>query len=322
MMKKATAKKSMTNDIKTALITGGNGNLGRLVATQLLERGVKVVKFDIPGTEPAELHKNESVVIGDMRDQTALQGLLQEYKPDTIYHLASLLSGSSAADHQAAWDINATGSFNLLQLAVEHKVNRFFFASTNASYGGQVSDPLPESFEQWPENIYGATKVAVERLGVFYKQTYGLDFRILRFPLVISPFAPTTAVTAFPSHAFGAAVRSESFTFPVDAQCGMSTIFLDDVISSIVDYTFAPKNNLKRHAYNLHAYHLTTQMVIDEILKRYPDFAYNFKINNTVKTLIDNWPNVLVDKSAREDWGWQPKYDFSQSAVRMFDMIT
>lgn len=312
----------MTNEIKTALITGGNGNLGRLVATQLLERGVRVIKFDIPGTEPKQLHDNESVVIGDMRDQAALQALLQEHKPDTIYHLASLLSGSSAADHQAAWDINATGSFNLLQLAAKHKIDRFFFASTNASYGGKVLDPLPESFEQWPENIYGATKVAVERLGVFYKQTHGLDFRILRFPLVISPFAPTTAVTAFPSHAFGAAVRGESFTFPVDAQCGMSTIFLDDVISSIVDYTHAPKNNLKQHAYNLHAYHLTTQMVIDEILKRHPDFKYDFKINNTVKTLIDNWPNVLVDKAARDDWGWQPKYDFAQSAARMFEMIT
>lgn len=311
----------MTNEIKTALLTGGNGNLGRLVAEKLLDRGVKVIKFDIPGTEPAQTHANETVVIGDMRDQDALGRLLSDHKPDTIYHLASLLSGSSAADHQAAWDINATGSFNLLQLAMEHKINRFFFASTNASYGGKVSDPLPEDFEQWPENIYGATKVAVERLGVFFKQTHGLDFRILRFPLVISPFAPTTAVTAFPSHAFGAAMRGEPFTFPVDAECGMSTIFLEDVISSIVDYTHAPREKLTMHAYNLHAYHLTTQMVIDEILKRYPDFKYDFDINTTVKSLIDAWPNVLVDKTARDDWGWKPKYDFASSASRMFEMM-
>jgi len=311
----------MVNEIKTALLTGGNGNLGRLVAAQLLERGVKVIKFDIPGTEPAELHANETVVIGDMRDQDTLKRLLADHQPDTIYHLASLLSGSSAADHQAAWDINATGSFNLLQLSIEHKINRFFFASTNASYGGKVEDPLPETFEQWPENIYGATKVAVERLGVFFKQTHGLDFRVLRFPLVISPFAPPTAVTAFPSHAFRAAVRGESFTFPVDAQCGMSTIFLDDVISSIVDYTHAPREKLSMHAYNLHAYHLTTQMVIDEILKSYPDFKFDYKINNTVQSLIDNWPNVVIDETARNDWGCQPKYDFTRSASKMFEMM-
>jgi len=311
----------MESDIKTALLTGGNGNLGRLVAAQLLERGVRVIKFDIPGTEPDQTHENETIVIGDMRNNETLHSLITEHKPDTIYHLASLLSGSSAADHQAAWDINATGSFQLMQLAVDHKVNRFFFASTNASYGGKVDDPLPEAAEQWPENIYGATKVAVERLGVFFKQTHGLDFRILRFPLVISPFAPPTAVTAFPSHAFRAAVNGEPFVFPVDARAGMSTLFLEDVISSIVDYSHAPKENLTRHAYNLHAYHLTTQMVIDEIVKKYPEFKYSFEINHTVQSLINNWPNVLIDKSAQDDWGWQPKFDFSQSATRMFELI-
>lgn len=311
----------MASEIKTALITGGNGNLGRLVGAQLLERGVRVIKFDIPGTEPDSVHENEVIVIGDIRNTETLDDLLNTHKPDTIYHLASLLSGSSAADHQAAWDINATGSFQLMQLAVEHKVERFFFASTNASYGGKVDDPLPESQEQWPENIYGATKVAVERLGVFFKQTHGLDFRILRFPLVISPFAPTTAVTAFPSHAFRAAVNGESFVFPVNAEAGMSTLFLEDVISSIVDYTHTPKEKLTRHAYNLHAYHLTTQMVIDEIVKIYPDFEYSFAVNQTVQSLIDNWPNVLVDQSARDDWGWEPKFDFAQSAKRMFEMI-
>jgi len=311
----------MGSEIKTALLTGGNGNLGRLVAAQLLERGVRVIKFDIPGTEPEHTHENETIVIGDMRNNDTLHSLVTEHQPDTIYHLASLLSGSSAADHQAAWDINATGSFQLMQLAVDHKVNRFFFASTNASYGGRVDDPLPEAAEQWPENIYGATKVAVERLGVFFKQTHGLDFRILRFPLVISPFAPPTAVTAFPSHAFRAAINGEQFVFPVNAQAGMSTLFLEDVISSIVDYTHAPKEKLTRHAYNLHAYHLTTQMVIDEIVKRYPDFQYSFAINETVQSLIDNWPNVLIDQSAQDDWGWQPKFDFSRSANRMFEMI-
>lgn len=311
----------MAGDIQTALLTGGNGNLGRLVAAQLLERGVRVIKFDIPGTEPEQTHPNETIVIGDMRNNDTLRSLITEHKPDTIYHLASLLSGSSAADHQAAWDINATGSFQLMQLAVDHKVNRFFFASTNASYGGKVEDPLPEAAEQWPENIYGATKVAVERLGVFFKQTHGLDFRILRFPLVISPFAPKTAVTAFPSHAFRAAINGESFVFPVSAETGMSTLFLEDVISSIVDYSHAPKDNLTQHAYNLHAYHLTTQMVIDEILKKYPKFEYSYDINQTVQTLIDNWPNVLIDKSAQDDWGWKPKFNFAQSANRMFELI-
>lgn len=52
----------------TAMITGGNGNLGRLVAARLLADGQRVVKFDLPGTEPCRLQANETVVSGDVRD--------------------------------------------------------------------------------------------------------------------------------------------------------------------------------------------------------------------------------------------------------------
>ncbi len=38
---------------ETALITGGKGNLGRLVAARLEALGVKVISFDLPGTESA-----------------------------------------------------------------------------------------------------------------------------------------------------------------------------------------------------------------------------------------------------------------------------
>lgn len=311
----------MTHAIKTALITGGNGNLGRLLADRLLDRGVVVVKFDVPGTESDSTHDNEHVVLGDIRDTQKLKSLLEEHSPDTVYHLASLLSGSSEADRQAAWEINATGSFQLIQLAVEHNVERFFFAGTTASYGGQLDEPLSESVEQWPENLYGATKVAVERVGVFFKHKHGLDFRILRFPLVLSPYAPPTAVTAFPSHAFRAAMNGKSFTFPIKADNGMSTLFLDDVISSIVNYVDAPRENLTQHAYNLHAFHLTAQMVIDEIKQRYPDFTYDFEIDDTVESLIRNWPNVIIDENARNDWGWQPQYDMKKSAKRLFELM-
>lgn len=319
----------MTNTINTALITGGNGNLGRLTAERLLARGVKVIKFDVPGTEPEQLHENEihenqkheneTHVIGDIRDVKLLQHTFAEHKPDTVYHLASLLSGSSEADLDAAWEINATSSFKLLQLAQKHKVNTFFFASTIASFGSNLDDPLPENAEQWPENFYGVTKVAVERLGVYYKLKHGMDFRCLRFPLVISPFAPPTAVTAYPSHAFRAAAEGKSFVFPVAKNVGMSTIFLDDVISSIINFTYADKTSLTRHAYGLHAYFVSAEMVANEILKRHAGFEYRYEPNPAVEKLLNEWPDMIDDKQARTDWGWNPEYDFEKSAARMFE---
>jgi len=312
----------MSNAPERALITGGNGNLGRLVAARLLADGQRVVKFDLPGTEPPQLHANETVVTGDIRDSDLLRDLLEQHRPDTIYHLASLLSGSSEADLPAAWDINATASFKLLNLAHECRVGKFFFASTIASYGsGDNTEPLPLDYPQWPENMYGATKVAVERMGVYFKQKHGLDFRCLRFPLVVSPFAPEGAVSAFPSHAFKAAFNGEPFSFPVSAATGVSTLFLEDVIDSIVDYTAADSGALSRHIYNLHAFYLSAGMVADAAAQRFPGFDYRYAPVAAVEHLISSWPDVFDDADARRDWGWQPAFDFNQSVARICELL-
>ena len=311
----------MTDNPESVLITGGNGNLGRLVADKLLARGQSVVKFDIPGTEPVTLHANETVVSGDIRDLDLLRKILAQHRPDTIYHLASLLSGSSEADLKAAWEINASASFNLLNLANETSIGKFFFASTAASYGPVGSNPMPQDYPQWPENMYGVTKVAVERMGVYFKQKHGLDFRCLRFPLVVSPFAPEAAVSAFPSHAFKAAFNGQSFRFPVAENTGISTLFLEDVIDSIVDYTATEATQLNCHVYNLHAYYLTAGMVALEAAKRFPGFDYSFEPIEAVDHLISSWPDMVDDTDARRDWGWQPAYDFDQSAARICEML-
>lgn len=306
---------------KTALLTGGNGNLGRLVGDKLLDRDMRVVKFDVPGTEPATVRDNEEIVTGNIRDVARMEELLSQYRPDIVYHFASLLSGSSAADPEAAWEINATGSFHLLRLAAKLHIDRFFFASTSASYGGALVDPLPENAEQWPENLYGATKAAVERVGVYFKLRHDLDFRCLRFPLVLSPFAPRAAVTAYPSHAFRAALNGESFTFPVSPGIGMSTIFLEDVVDGIVKFTLAPRIAIEQHAYNLHSYFVSAQSVANEISKRIPEFRYDFEPIATVEALLDAWPDIIVDTSARKDWDWNPRFDFEKSAERMFELL-
>jgi len=311
----------MSNETGNVLITGGNGNLGRLVADQLLQRGQRVVKFDLPGTEPDQERENELVIAGDMRDSDKLEEIMSMYKPDTVYHLASLLSGSSENDLCAAWDINASASFKLMNLALKTGVNKFFFASTIATYGTVDRDPMPEDYEQWPQNMYGATKVAVERQGVYFKLNHGLDFRCLRFPLVVSPYAPRTAVTAFPSHAFRSAIKSEAFKFPVSANVGMSTIFLQDVVDSIVQYTAAEGSGLSRHVYNLHAYYLSAGMVVDAVLQRFPEFKYSYEIDENVEKLISCWPDVMDDSSARRDWNWNPAFNFTATANRMLELL-
>ena len=307
--------------MKKALLTGGNGNLGRHVADRLLDAGIEVVKFDLLGTEPETTHSGEEIVTGDIRDSGLVENILRQHKPDAVYHLASLLSGSSEDDLATAWGINATASFDLMRLAMENDVRTLFFASTGASYGPGLDDPLPEDAEQWPETMYGATKVAVERLGGYFKTKHGLDFRCLRFPLVVSPFAPRTAVTAYPSHAFKAALAGEPFVFPVSPGVGMSAMFFEDVIDGIVKFTLAERTCVRRHAYNLHAYFVSAEMVTEQILEHVPTFQFSYQPVAAVESLITAWPDVIQDQSARDHWGWDPQFDFAKSAARMFELL-
>ena len=74
----------MTKLPATALIAGGNGNLGRLLATRLLARGQGVIKFDIPGSEPAVTGPGETIVTGDVCDSDALRKVIEKHLTEDV----------------------------------------------------------------------------------------------------------------------------------------------------------------------------------------------------------------------------------------------
>jgi len=305
---------------ETILITGGNGNLGRLVADDFETRGYKVVAFDLPGTEDVA-PKHRAVVTGDIRDQELLEEILDEHKPSAVIHLASLLSGSSEANPQAAWEINATASINLMHMAKERGIGPFVFSSTIATCGPGGPKHLSGEIEQWPDNVYGATKIAVERMGVWLKQSSDFDFRCLRFPMVLSPSSPPGALTAYPGHAFRAAAKGEAFAFPVSASTGMSTLHLNDVTRSIVELALADRARLKHHAYNLHGFMFTTGELADTITAQYPDASFSYDPNPMADARIAGWPDTIDDTAAREDWDWAPEYDYEKCVAAMFALV-
>lgn len=295
---------------KTALVTGGNGNLGQLVAQHLEDAGTEVISFDLSGSEGALSDQRHAVVLGDIRDQDLLENTIKTHKPDVVIHLASMLSGSSEANPGLAWEVNASSSIRFMRMCLEHQTGPFFFASTAATYGPDLSSPVGLNTPQWPENIYGATKVAVERMGVYLKLKQGFDFRCLRFPMVLSPFAPAGAMTAYPSHAIAAAAKGESFVFPVAEHTGMSTLYLNDVTRSVIEICTAERSALNQHIYNLHSYMFTAQDLVTAIQSRYPDFTCSFTKNSPTDDLIRRWPDVFDDSAAQQDWGWKPQYNF------------
>ncbi len=306
---------------KTILITGGNGNLARILAGELSKEDHRILSLDLHQPRQSDFIKGVEHFTRDIRDNDFLNTLLKDRKPDIIFHMASLLSGSSELNRRRAWEINATACFNLFEGALENGIDRIIFPGTAASYGNNLPSSLPQDHPQWPENIYGVTKVACERLGFYYSKEHGLDFRCIRLPMVISPFAPKSAVTAYASHAFVNASRSEPFTFPVSEHTGMSTIYVKDVVRALKKIAFARKESLNHPGYNLHGFFPTAREIAEAIRKESSNFEYDFQPEPAVDELLKSWPDRIIDDTARDDWGWMPEYDLSDATTDIFKWL-
>ena len=293
------------------LVTGAAGNLARQLMAELDGRGKETFGIDL-APAPEERAGNWRQI--DVTDHAGLGRLLAKFQPECILHMASLLSMSSAADPRRAWEVNASAAVALLELAVEYRVPRVFFPSTSATYGGALPDPLPEDHPQWPDNIYGATKVAVERVGTCFAASRGLDFRSVRLPIVASPFAPPAAVSAYASHVFAAAARGESFTFPVAPEVAVSVIYVRDVTLGILRLVEAPEEPLSRRVYNLHGFAASAADLAQAAAHRVPGFRYRFEPDELATQILAVQPSVYADDSARRDWGWQPQFDLAATA--------
>jgi len=180
------------------LITGGTGSLGSRLAIPLVQRGNHVVVFDIrsePHFDSAEFRK-VAVVVGDLADRQRVLGVVREHKIEAIFHFGAVLSSSAEENPYEAWRANMDGMVNVLDAARFGGAKQVVFSSTIATYGANLPEQSTEDAPQWPVSLYGVTKVAGERLGVYYHHQFGLDFRAIRLPAVIAAQGAAPALTS------------------------------------------------------------------------------------------------------------------------------
>jgi threonine 3-dehydrogenase len=302
----------LPHSLSRCLVTGGNGNLAVPLVAHLAQSGSAVLVFD--AAPPAHRLPEVEYVVGDIRDSELVRSLFQRHRPTQVVHLAAILSGRSEQDRRAAWAVNATATFELFECSLEFQASGFFLPSTGATYGTGLPEPLPESQPQWPENLYGATKVAAERLGVYYARKHGLDFRGVRLPLVISRHAPAAAVSAYASHAFLAAAAGRPFEFPVPPTAAISSIYVKDVVAGMARLIAAPRAEVRQPMYNLHSFSPSAADLAAAIAQRVPGFRWEFRPQPEIARLIAGWAKVNDDAAARRDWGWAPQFDLARTA--------
>ena len=303
------------------LITGGAGN----IACQLTHRlppSSEILLTDIAEKPLSTPSENSRYQVSSICDDQAITECIKTFQPDVILHFASLLSGQSEADRKTAWDVNMQGAFSLLEAAVNHDVQRVIFPSSLASFGTPLPDPLPEDYPQWPRGFYGFTKASVERLGFYYREAQGLDFRAIRLPIIISPYPSAGAASSYASNMFIDTVLQRPVTLKIRPTSNPSLMYIDDCLHAIDLLTHADRALLTRSSYNLYSCNPSASDIANTIEQHLPDCTIDFETDDRVANLIDSWPQQIEDSCARHDWGWKPKFDLQQMTTHFIDYLT
>jgi nucleoside-diphosphate-sugar epimerase len=170
------------------LVTGGAGFIGSHLAHALTAVGSQVVVIDdlSGGGDPANLPASAKFVRGSILDKSLLADAVAGCQ--FVFHQAALGSVPRSVEQpQLYFDVNVTGTLNVLEAARKAKVKRMTFAASSSCYGDSPTLPKTESMPTSPLSPYAANKVCDEALMAAWAHSYGLDTVCLRYFNIFGP---------------------------------------------------------------------------------------------------------------------------------------
>jgi UDP-glucose 4-epimerase len=172
---------------KRVLVTGGAGFIGSHIVDLLCDEGcVEIVALDNMVRGRPENLKHAStrgpvrLVHGDIRDAKLMAPLVKA--ADIVFHQAALRITHCAAEPRLAMEVMVQSTFDLLELCVQHDVEKVIAASSASVYG--MAEEFPTTERQNPydnRTLYGAAKAFNEGLLRTFNDMYGLSYVAFRY---------------------------------------------------------------------------------------------------------------------------------------------
>ncbi|HEX8619171.1 MAG TPA: NAD-dependent epimerase/dehydratase family protein [Thermoanaerobaculia bacterium] len=301
------------------LVTGAAGFIASNLIPRLLKRGDVVA-----GIDNFFLGKRAYVVSDpnftfhelDLLDLDGVVKILEDFKPDRIWHLAAnsdISYGTKYTDFDLKGGTLVT--YNVLEAMRRTGVKELVFSSSGAVYGEPTVMPTPEDYGPiLPISLYAASKVACETLITAYAHNYDMRAWIYRFGNIVGP-NPTHGVI----HDFVLRLREEPTKLTVlgDGTQAKPYVYVEDCLDGI-EFGVA---NAPGHVnvYNLAVDDQTTVREItdwtieamgikrDEIEVQYGESPRGWR---------GDVPQVKLDTSRMTKLGWIPKLSSREATQR------
>ena len=319
--------------MEKVLITGGAGFIGGCLVRRLLKTTKAKIynldKFsyssDLSFLESENINsKNHNFIKLDLLDYKKLESIIEEIKPDIIFHFAAESHVDRSIDGPKNFvDSNIIGTFNLLQATMKYwsglnreKAENFKFhhISTDEVYGSlDMTGKFSEKTSYDPRSPYSATKAASDHLVKAWHHTYGLPILITncsnnfgpwQFPEKLIPLVILKAISGEPIPIYGKGQNVRDW------------LFVEDHITAII--LVARKGSVGNN-YCIGGFGERTNI---EVVKEICDLLDKIKPKSfPYETLI----NFVKDRPGHDlryainpskvisELGWKPKYQFNQA---------
>jgi len=314
-------------DFKTVLITGIGGSGGSYLAESIVEHQPQVAVHGLARWHSTTTQNNLSGIAGrvtvhesDLNDFGSVLAVLQEVRPDAIFHLASHANvRASFVTPNAVLANNIIGTGNLFDaVRLSGQKPWIQLCSTSEVYG-QVDPrdvPIREDAPIRPASPYAVSKVAQDLLGYSYFASYGMRVVRTRMFAYLNPRRTDLFATSFARQVarIEAGLQQELVHGNLDS---VRTII--DVRDAMDAYWVALQHCAPGEAYNIGG---TTSMKVGDFLERLKAMA-RVPIPSRVDPKLLRPADVTlqipsVDKFTRAT-GWRPKYGFDESIAHLFD---
>ena len=303
------------------LITGGAGFIGFSLAERLLDAEKEVVIFDINVNKVKD--KSEGIILekGDVSKGKALDAVCEKYEFTTIFHLAAILPPLTEEEPFKAFKTNVEGTINVLDAARKYNIKTIIYTSSATVFGPDRKPPFTEEDFLDPWTIYSSFKLCTEIMGSIYSKKYNINFRAVRFPVVVGPGRdPFLGITPYPTQMVEEAVKGKPYVAEVLPETKIPIVFIDDAVQILINLWRS--KDLDFEIVNVDGLWVTAQEIADGIKKIIPSAEIVFKPIENVhiqqvlsgvqkqkdeakyglkgKRLLDEIPQEYISRSAEE----------------------
>ncbi len=245
---------SLQGSYRKAIVTGGAGFIGSHLVEELLRDGLEVVSIDnysAGKTENLEdLHSQYGGRLQEVNcDVTDYQALKQHFHGvDIVFHEACAKMTICLEDPRRDLEVNAEGTFNMLELSKDFGVKKFVHASTGSVYGKALYFPTDEKHPVNPASYYGVSKLAGEKYVRLFSDLYGMDTTILRYYHVFGAKQESSDVGGVVSIFARRALEDQELMIFGDGSQVRSFTYIKDLVA--INKLVALSGDAKGEAYN------------------------------------------------------------------------